>query len=147
MKPVSTAISGLPPSRYNLTVEKSGFKKKILEDVGIVSEQPNAVNVVLEIGAVMEVVTVNANTAPLLDTETATISSTVTAQELQSLPAYGRDPMQLLQLAQGAFADGSQAAGGGTNNLPSRNGPGKAYLASGCCAIHRTARSYADVYE
>lgn len=131
-------VSGLPPSRYTLTVEKSGFKRKVLEDIRIVSEQPNAVNVVLDVGTVAETVTVNINEVPLLDTETASISGTITAQEVQSLPAYGRDPLQLAQLAQGAFGDGSQAAGGGTNNLPSRNGPGGTGAAAGIFAVQNT---------
>jgi hypothetical protein len=131
-------IGGLPPSRYVLTVEKLGFKKKILEDVGILSEQANAVNVILEVGEVAEIVRVNGDAAPLLDTETATLGGTVNSQEVQSLPAYGRDVFQLLQLAPGAFADGSQAAGGGTNNLPSRNGPGGPGATTGIFATQAT---------
>src|SRR5579863_1801123 len=48
-------IGALPPSRYSLSVEKAGFKKKLLEDVGIVAEQPNAVNVVLDVGQSTEI--------------------------------------------------------------------------------------------
>jgi hypothetical protein len=132
------SIGGLPPSRYTMAIEKSGFKRKVLQDVGIVSEQPNAVNVLLEVGAVLETVTVSVNDVPLLDTETASIGGTVTAQEVQSLPVYGRDPFQLAQLAPGAFGDGSQAAGGGTNNLPSRNGPGGTGAATGIFAVQNT---------
>lgn len=131
-------IGALPPSRYTLTVEKSGFRKKILEDVGIVSEQPNAVNMVLELGKIEEVMTVHGDAAPLLDSETATISGTVTSQEAQTMPAYGRDVFQLLQLAPGAFGDGSQAAGGGTNVLPSRNGPGGSSATSGIFTTQNT---------
>ena len=92
-------IGALPPSRYTLSVEKAGFKKKLLQDVGIVAEQANAVNVVLEVGQATEVVTVRGDAEPLLDAETANISGTVTAQEVQTMPAYGRDPFQLVQLA------------------------------------------------
>src|SRR5882724_9287459 len=109
-------IGALPPSRYTLTVEKAGFKKQLLEDVGILSEQANAVNVVLTVGEAAETMTVTGDSAPLLDTETASLGSTVTSQEVQTLPAFGRDVFQLLQLAPGAFADGAQAGGGGTNN-------------------------------
>ena len=131
-------IGGLPPSRYTLTVEKEGFKKKTLEDVGILSEQANAVNVILQVGQVSETVTVNGDAAPLLDTETAMLGGTVDSLEVQSLPAYGRDVFQLLQVAPGAFADGAQAAGGGTNNLPSRNGPGGSSTNSGIFGVQNT---------
>jgi hypothetical protein len=112
-------FSGLPPSHYTLTAEKGGFKKKVLEDVGVIAEQGNAVNVQLDIGQVTDTVTVSGDSTPLIDTETSNLQGTVTSQEIQKLPSFGRDPFQLLQLAPGAFGDGSQAAGGGTQNLPS----------------------------
>ncbi len=131
-------IGALPPSRYTLTVEKMGFKKQVLEDAGILSEQSNAVNVVLSVGEVAETMTVTGDSAPLLDTETASLGGTVTSQEAQTLPVYGRDVFQLLQLAPGAFADGSQSAGGGTNGLPSRNGPGGPGAATGIFSTQST---------
>jgi len=112
-------FNALPPSRYSLTVEKTGFKKKVLVDVGVIAEQANAVNIQLEIGEVTQSVTVNGDSTPLIDTETSNLSGTVKADEIQKLPSFGRDPFQLLQLAPGAFGDGAQGAGGGTQNLPS----------------------------
>jgi hypothetical protein len=111
-------FSSLPPSRFTVTVEKAGFKTKVLKGVGVISEQANSVSVQLEVGQVSDTVTVNGNAEPLIDTETANLSGTVNAHEFQSLPSFGRDPFQLLQLAPGAFGDGAQGAGGGTNNLP-----------------------------
>jgi hypothetical protein len=111
-------FSGLAPSPYTLTVEKAGFKKKVLEDVGVLAEQANAVNIQLIVGEASETVTVNGDSTPLIDTETANGGGTITSQEIQRLPSFGRDPFQLLQLAPGAFGDGAQAAGGGTSNLP-----------------------------
>ena len=110
-------FTALAARTYTLTVELQGFKKKVLDDVRIIAEQANSMNVELEVGGQNEVVTVS-GAAPLIDTATANISGTVTAQQLQTLPSYGRDPFQLLQLAPGAFGDGARAAGGGTQNLP-----------------------------
>jgi len=112
-------FGGLPPSQYTLTVEKAGFKKKVLEDVGVIAEQANAVNLQLEVGSIDQTVTVNGDSTPLIDTETSNLQGTVTSEEIQRLPSFGRDPFQLLQLAPGAFGDGAQGAGGGTQNLPS----------------------------
>jgi hypothetical protein len=112
-------FNSLPPSHYSITVEITGFKKKVLENVGVIAEQANGVNIQLEIGQVTDSVTVNGDSTPLIDTETANLSGTVDAQEFQKLPSFGRDPFQLLQLAPGAFGDGAQGAGGGTSNLPS----------------------------
>ena len=111
-------INGLPPSVYSLKIEKSGFKQKVLDDVRVIAEQANAVNVALDLGQTTDTVTVS-DATPAIDTETANLSGTVSAQEFQKLPSIGRDPFQLLQLAPGAFGDASQSAGGGSNNLPS----------------------------
>src|SRR5260370_13378714 len=113
-------FNALPPSKYSLAVEKTGFKKKVLDNVGIIPEQANAVNIQLEIGQVTESVTVSGDSTPLLDTETSNLQGTVKADDIQKLPSIGRDPFQLLQLAPGAFGDG--ARGNGQNagfNLPS----------------------------
>src|SRR6266478_1537920 len=111
-------FNSLPPSHFTLTVEKTGFKKKVLKGVGVISEQANSVSLHLEVGQASESVTVNGDSEPLIDTETANLHGTVNAHEFQTLPSFGRDPFQLLQLAPGAFGDGAQAAGGGTGNLP-----------------------------
>jgi len=34
-------FNALPPSRYSLAVEKTGFKKKVLDNVGLIAEQAN----------------------------------------------------------------------------------------------------------
>jgi hypothetical protein len=111
-------FNGLPPSKFTITVEKQGFKTKTIRGVGVIAEQANSVNVQLEIGQVADTVTVNGDEVPLIDTETANLQGTVSSREIQNLPSFGRDPFQLLQLAPGAFGDGAQGAGGGTQNLP-----------------------------
>jgi len=112
-------FNGLPPSKFMITVEKAGFKTKVTKGVGLIAEQANSINVQLEVGTTGESVTVSGDSTPLIDTETSNLQGTVRADQLQKLPSIGRDPFQLLQLAPGAFGDGAQAAGGGTNNLPS----------------------------
>ena len=114
-------IGALPPSHYSVIVEKAGFKKKVLDDLVLNAEQANAVDIVLEIGQASETVTVNGNAAPLIDTETAQVSGTVDAKQIQALPSFGRDILQLAQLAPGVFGDGAQSSGGGTNTLPGGN--------------------------
>jgi len=112
-------FNALPPSQYTLTVEKAGFKKKVLENVGVIAEQANALDVQLDVGEITQSVTVSGDSTPLIDTETSNLQGTVNARELQTLPSFGRDPFQLLQLAPGAFGDGAQGPAGGTQNLPS----------------------------
>jgi hypothetical protein len=111
-------FGALPPSQYSLTVEKQGFKKKVLDTVGVIAEQANAVNIQLEVGAVTESVTVSGNSTPLIDTETANLSGTVASNQIQHMPSFGRDVIKLTQLAPGVLGDGSQASGSDNYNLP-----------------------------
>ncbi len=111
-------FSALPPSTYSVTVEKAGFKKKVLENVGFIPEQANALNIQLEVGEVTQSIIVSGDTTPLIDTETASVNGVVSSNQIQHLPSFGRDVLKLAQLAPGSFADGSQGQGGNGFNLP-----------------------------
>jgi hypothetical protein len=111
-------FSALPPAKFSLVVEKGGFKKKTLTNVGIIPEQANALNIQLELGQVTETVTVSGDSTPLMDTETASINGVVNSNQIQHMPSFGRDVLKLAQLAPGSFADGSQASGSDNYNLP-----------------------------
>jgi hypothetical protein len=110
-------FNALPQAPYQLTVEHTGFKKKVLAHVEIIPEQPNALDLPLEVGEVQQTVTVT-ETTQALDTETANVSGTVTSNEIQHMPSFGRDVLKLAQLAPGSFADGSQGSGNDNYNLP-----------------------------
>jgi hypothetical protein len=116
-------FNALPPAPYRVTVEHPGFKKKVLEHVQIIPEQPNALDLPLEVGDVQQTVTVS-ETTQALDTETANLSGTVNSNEIQHLPSFGRDVFQLIQLAPGVFGNGAQGGGGNGVNIPGTQGPG-----------------------
>ncbi|HTT61736.1 MAG TPA: TonB-dependent receptor [Bryobacteraceae bacterium] len=115
------SITGLAPGHYSLSVEKAGFSKKTLSDVVIGAEAMQSVNVQLEVGQTTQSITVEAPVAPLIDTETAMITGTLTAKEVEELPSFGRDPYKLLDLAPGVFGDGALTNGGGAAMLPGTN--------------------------
>ena len=60
-------FNALPPAKFSLTVEKAGFKKKFLQNVGVIAEQSNALNIQLELGQVTESVTVSGDATPLIE--------------------------------------------------------------------------------
>ena len=121
----------LAPSTYRLEATRDGFKKKQLDGVHIIAEQANSLNVVLETGGTTETVTVNASDAPVIDTATGSISGTITQENLAKMPDFGRDPLQLANLAPGMFGDASQAPAGGTYSLPGNQGDGSAGNSTG----------------
>jgi hypothetical protein len=117
-------FASLPPGHYSITVEKQGFTKKSLADVEIAGEQTQSVNISLEVGQVTQTVTVSGSSTPPIDTETGQVSGTLSTNEVQNLPSFGRDPFQLLRLAPGVFGDGAHDNGGGSADIPGSAGPG-----------------------
>ncbi len=118
------SFNGLAPGHYRLQVERQGFEKKVVAQVVLIPEQPNALDLQMQVGSAEQTVTVNGSAAPLLDTDTATVSSTISSNEIQHLPSYNRDVFQLAQLTPGVFGDASQGSGGGSLELPGNQGPG-----------------------
>jgi hypothetical protein len=116
-------FNGLSPAPYRITAEHEGFKKRVLEHVQIIPEQLNSLDLGLELGQVDQIVTVS-STTQALDTETATVSATITSNQIQHLPSFNRDVFQLAQLTPGVFGDSSQQSGGGSFALPGNQGPG-----------------------
>lgn len=128
-------FNGLPPDTFRLTVARAGFKTNVLEKVQIIPEQLNALNVKLELGQVAQSVTVS-GTTQALDTDTATLSATISSNQIQHLPSFNRDVFQLAELTPGVTGDASQGSGGGTYNLPGNQGPGGS--GSGTSGIFQT---------
>jgi hypothetical protein len=55
-------FNALPPAPYKISAQHAGFKNLSLEDVQIIPEQPNALNLQLQVGQVQETVTVSSTT-------------------------------------------------------------------------------------
>jgi hypothetical protein len=111
-------FNALPPDHFSLTVEMKGFQQKVLDNLVLIPEQPNSLNVKLELGVESTSVTVDASLAPALDTETANTGATISDNEIQHMPVYQRDVTSLIQLAPGVLATGAQSAGGGGFQAP-----------------------------
>jgi hypothetical protein len=117
-------FNALPTARYSLEVDKNGFEKKVIDNLQLIPDQANALNVQLSVGAEQTTVNVNAESLPLLDTQTASITGVVSENQVQHMPSFGRDVFQLIQLAPGVFGDGAQGSNGGGQNIPGTQGPG-----------------------
>jgi hypothetical protein len=126
-------FNALPSAvRFRLEVDKDGFQKKIIDNLQLIPEQPNAINVQMEVGSAAQSVTVNAETTPVLDTETASVNGSVSSNQIQHMPSFGRDVTRLATLAPGSFGDNSQAGGNDNYNLPgTQSGGGQSGGADG----------------
>jgi len=137
-------FNALPPGRFRLNVQASGFQTKVLDNVQIIPEQPNSINVKLDVAAQSQTVTVDASNTPLMDTETATIGGTISENQIQHMPSFGRDVFQLTSLAPGTTGDSSQSAGGGTYSLPGTQGPGGPGASTGIFATENGPQTLAS---
>jgi hypothetical protein len=117
-------LSGLAPAKYKLTVEKTGYKTKVFDDVAVNAEAVQGIDVALEPGEVSATVTVTQETAQTLETENANVDKAITTQEVRSLPQFGRDPYELARLTPGVFGDAARGGTGGAVSLPNTAGPG-----------------------
>src|SRR3979409_2591063 len=91
----------LPVGQYNVTAEATGFKKKTLTGIVIQVNQEPRVDIVLEVGAVNESVTVSGEAAQL-QTENAVVGQVVDNRYTTQIPLNGRDFSPLLLLVPGA---------------------------------------------
>lgn len=120
-------IVGLAPGKYELTVEKEGYKKSLAQNLNIAAEIVQGADVILETGEVTATVTITDEGVAQLQTENANVAKAITTTEVKRLPQVGRDPYELARLTPGIFGDSARGANGNSSGLPnagSDTGPG-----------------------
>ncbi len=90
----------LPIGRYQLQVKKQGFRPEQTAEIPLVTGQVLDLKIALTIGNVNESVVVTAE-APLIESSSSTVQTSVTQKQMQDLPLNGRNPLQLTQLTPG----------------------------------------------
>lgn len=90
----------LKPGRYNVAVEKTGFKKTLVGPIELDVQERPAIDVTLQVGRVDEVLAVT-TTGPQLETETSDLGQVMNSQRISTLPLNGRNYAQLAQLGAG----------------------------------------------
>lgn len=133
----------LAPAPYTVTVEAKGFATKTVDNINIAGETMQGLNISLEAEGSQQSITVT-DTAPAINTATGTISGTISAQQLQSLPSMNRDPYQLLRLTPGALGDSSQDGSGNSYSLPGNGGIGGSSGSTGIFAVENRAQTQAN---
>ena len=93
-------IQNLPPGSYRVQVSRVGFKTIIKPDITVNVQDALAINFGLPLGAVSEIVTIQGG-APLVNTESAAVSTVIDRQFVENLPVNGRSFNTLLQLTPG----------------------------------------------
>ncbi len=95
----------LPVGSYRLEAESPGFQRYVREGITLAVNDTATIDVILNVGAVTEEVTVTA-AAPLLETQTGTIRGVVDQQRIVNLPLNGRNITQLMAIQAGVISRG-----------------------------------------
>jgi Carboxypeptidase regulatory-like domain/TonB dependent receptor len=93
-------LANLPPSLYRIEIEKSGFKKLIKPDVILHVQDALEINFEMTLGNLSETIMVEGG-APLVNTESATVSTVVDRTFVENLPLNGRSFQTLIMLTPG----------------------------------------------
>jgi len=109
---------------YRVEVETQGFKKFIQDNVEVQVDVATRVDATLQVGNVTESVVVTTE-APPLQTDSASLGTTISQTEVESIPLSGRNVNNMLTLVPGVVAQGgtygnavsNQAGGARTNAI------------------------------
>src|ERR1051326_1959224 len=82
-------LPSLPPGRYAMTTELSGFTTETRPDITLVIDQTATINFILKVATVAETVTVT-GASPIVDVTRSDVSTAVSSEQMQELPAGAR---------------------------------------------------------
>lgn len=106
----SFIMTNLKPGIYNVAVEAGGFKQSLQEGVRLATGERVRLDVVLDPGAVTELVTV-VQDASLLRTESGGLGQVVSNQKIVDIPLNGRNFLSLVTLSAGVAQPPPTTAG------------------------------------
>jgi hypothetical protein len=93
-------LPSLPTGTYRVTVSLQGFKTVVVENVVLTAGAPAAVNATLEVGGLTEQVVVT-STSEIVQAQSATVSSTITTNQIIKLPLTSRSAMDFVNFLPG----------------------------------------------
>ena len=118
------AFPNLSAGQYQVEIEATGFKRFTEDGVQVQVGVATRVDASLQIGSVAQSVVVTTE-APPLQTDSASLGTTIGQEEVESIPLSGRNVNNMLTLVPGVVAQGdtygnavsNQAAGARTNSI------------------------------
>ena len=96
-------IANLAVGTYRLGITKTGFKETSIANVVVNVANITRQDIVLEVGAVSEVVNITAESVQV-ETQTGTVGEIISGEQVRELPLNGRSFVQLTQLQPGVAA-------------------------------------------
>jgi hypothetical protein len=121
------------PGRYRMAVTAAGFKVVNVTDVTINVQDHLEQNFKLVVGSVSESITVEGG-APLVDTESATVSTVVDRNFAENLPMNGRSFQTLIELTPGVVLTTSNPADNGQFSVNGQRAAANYWMVDGVSA-------------
>jgi hypothetical protein len=97
-------LLNVPPGKYTIQAELSGFSTVVFKDVELLVGQNAAIPFTLKLASVTETLTVVGET-PLVDTTSSQVAGNVDRRQMEELPLQGRNWMELSKLVKGITAN------------------------------------------
>jgi hypothetical protein len=104
-------IAGLPGDNYNLVVSAKGFQKYTARSVKLDVAEKARIDVQLVVGALTEEVVVTGESVAQVETQSSSISDTISGTQVQQLELNGRNFTQLVTLSPGVVNQTGQDEG------------------------------------
>jgi hypothetical protein len=98
-------VPSLAAGTYSATVAASGFKEANVSNIVLEVGVPTSIQVKLEVGRQTETVSVEAESA-VIQTETATVTTTLAGRQINSLPMVSREALDLALFLPGVTTPG-----------------------------------------
>ena len=141
----SYSVPFLKPGLYQVTVESAGFAASTFDNIRLAVDQRIRIDAELRPGTVAETIDVT-GTALALDTDSASVSQSVTARQVSDLPLNGRNFTQLMLLSPGTVQtggeQGTRPGSGGAISMMGARPSSNLYLIDGVAnndVIYQTA--------
>ena len=119
-------FQSVPPGTYDLVVTRSGFRKSVIASQQVITGVQLTLNATLEVGATTETVEVTSVAGAELQTESATMGTTLGGAEIMQLPTINRDVSSLVFLQPTVAptfhnAEGNTTSGQVAGNMSDQN--------------------------
>jgi hypothetical protein len=99
-------VPALISGTYTVTIAAPGFKTAVLSNVKVDVGTPSTVNVTLEVGAPTETVQIVDIAGELLQSQSATVGTTISGRQIVDQPQASRDAIDLITLLPGVQTTG-----------------------------------------
>jgi hypothetical protein len=97
-------MPGVPPDRYRISAELSGFATVLLPDVEFLVGQNRTIPFVMQVAALAETLTVTGE-SPLVDITSTQVGGNVDRRQMEALPLQGRNWIELAMQVRGITAN------------------------------------------